>query len=444
MAGNAPFRASNAPALTPGTAAGTLPAMLTRIRRAAKAFATAPQPITAPPSINEPGWLINQIAAIAPENYSRSAALEFPAVGAAVRAVSRELARMKLRVESREPDAWSEVDYRDPEARIVAESWDDFRSKSKSVSLIVRGMMLDGFCAVWVERTPQIQRLRVLDPDLTTRSGLGAAIRYKYSGFDAPTDLERSDLLWFEYEPDFGDDNPVPPLYRVWPSFRLAIAAARFASRYFDSGATGNVVYQSRDEHGPDAAQVSDDFHRVEDMMRAAGRRSMALPGMYEAKQLSGNAREADVVNLLVYGIQDVARVFGVPPIALADLSRGTYANYAQSLRYMARFTLTSLADAISEEVSRMLWPSGLRRARLDVGDIGDESLADKTVRLREAVAIGAMSQNDMREALGLPRLGPEDEGYTPDMDAYVRNPTFPIPETLGFDPNGEDLGDAP
>ena len=267
--------------------------------------------------------------ATAPETYSRQAALEFPAVGAAVRAVSRELARMELRVESREPDAWSEVDYRDPEARIVAESWDDFRSKSKSIALIVRGMMLDGFCAVWIERTPQLQRLRVLDPDMTTRSGLGTLISYKYSGFDAPTDLERSDLLWFEYEPDFGDDNPTPPLLRVWPDFRMAISAARFASRYFDSGATGNVVYQSKDPNGPENTLVSRDMYRVEDMMRAEGRRSMSLPNMYEAKQLSGNAREADVVNLLTHGIQDVARVFGVPPTILADLTRGTYANYA-------------------------------------------------------------------------------------------------------------------
>ena len=175
----------------------------------------------------------------------------------------------------------------------------------------------------------------------------------------------------------------------------------------------------------PGATASLHDLWGREDQMRAKGRSSLLLPVGVTAQVVGSNPTTANLVSVLEYGIQDVARVFGMTPIALQELSRGTYSNYPASLRFLARFSIGTLAEQWSDALTAMVYPSDAdaggmrRRVRLDLGDIGDESISEKWMRLGRAVAAGLMTANEARKRVGLP------PSAAPGADDLVRSPTL-------------------
>lgn len=370
-------------------------------------------------------WLERALRPLAPSTYSADVAVEFPAVSAAVRLVSRELGRMKVVVEERQADRWREVDaYVDPEAAIVARQWGAYRPKTKSLVLLARSLMLWGYAAVWIERDPQLRGLRVLDPSAVERSivrvaGRELVVQYHYSGIDElPVVLDRRDLAWVDFDPPLDGVSTRAPLEAVWPSFRMAVAAARYGAFHFDRGATGNVMFSPKDAP-PTAADalLSEDVWEEEDRMRSQGRTSFSMPANLQATVLSVDPRHSQLLELLNYGVQDVARTFGLTPMALQELTHGSYSNYGQSLRFMARFTLTNLAHYIADELSAMLWPSGFRRVRLAVADLGDESLLERAQRLKIEKEAGLISPNEGRMDSNRDPVGPVGPPTGEDMN---------------------------
>ena len=395
--------------------------------------------------------LANQVTALAPKEYRLDAVQEFPAVPAAVRLIGDELASMEAKLVRGLNGKTEEVSPFDPEHRIVVDQWGWGRDRATSGELIAHSLLYYGFAAVLVVRDPLLRGLRVLHPGCLGRTEQGGFIKYTYSGTDAPFDLGldpdyggQNALAWVELSADFSDGLPVQPFRRVWPSFRLAIAASRFAAKYFEAGAQGNVAWTQRVSEpgaGIDEA-VSDDLWAEMDRMRQRGAREFVAPPELEPHSIGSNAQEAQVVALLDHGIRDVGRIMGVPAMVLQELSRGTFSNYGQALRFFARFTLRSLARKLQAALNTAIWPTGNTRLVFDVQDLGAETPYETSQRLALEVTAGARTQNEMRAAIGLPVLLPGDEGYYPELDTPARTSSFPF-EALGMAPDREPIGEA-
>lgn len=340
-----------------------------------------------------------------PGLYSPAAAMQFPAVGAAVRLIAREVGRMNLVVEDLGPSGWTDADEADPEVRVLAGSWSPYQPRQRALSLLVRSMCLHGYGVAYVEAGP-LRSIRVLDAQMVSRAVLGNGdVEYSYSGKDGPpAKPDRADLLWVDYDPRFVHQKPVAPLAEAWPSIRFAILAAKRAGVLYERGGLAGLVYGADPAFSDlDQEATSQDVWDETERMRSAGRdEKVVAPGL-KVLATPTTSKEAQLIEALTYGVQDVCRVFGLTPVVLAELSRGTYSNADQSVRFIARFTLAALASQISEEFSYILWPGGGRRVRLVSDNIGDESRVDTMNRLQTGVTAGLMTPNEAREVLGLP-----------------------------------------
>ena len=340
-----------------------------------------------------------------PTAYSAEAALAFPAVGAAVRLVSREVSRMKLEVVQLRGGEWEPVDSADPEARLLTGAWWPYQTKAQSIALMVRSMCLEGSAAAWVDvRGRTLRGIRVLDPDLVARNVVDGEVVYKYTGFDGPPmNPARNELLWVPYDPWFQNGKPPAPMSEAWPAVRLALLATLRAAVLFERGGFGGMIYGTGDSSNELEKQaLSEDVWKETEEMNRRGYDEKVLPPDVKVLAQGGGAKDAQLIELMTYAVQDVARIFGLSPVALAELSRGTYSNADQSVRFISRFTLSAIAQQLSDELSYILWPAGGRRARLVSENIGDESRKETAERLVALVNNRIMTQNEAREVLGL------------------------------------------
>ena len=366
-----------------------------------------------------------------PVDYDADYAEQFPAVAAAVRLFSTEIARTEIVVEGEGEDKYDPVPKDDADQRVLGEQWSPTRGKTASLVFAMRSLLLYGFGACWIDRTRTggVGRILPLNPMLVTREAVGGVIKYGWSGLDrqVPSVLPREDLIWLDWVPPWdGFSRMGGPVERSWTAVRAALTAQEWSSTYFASAARPEVLYSVE----PGETVAADDLWYREDKMRSKGRSSLLLPVGVKPTVVGGDPTTAKLIGVLEYGIQDVARVFGMTPIALQELSRGTYSNYPASLRFLARFSIGTLAEQWSDALTAMIYPADMdaggmrRRVRLDLGDIGDESISEKWTRLGRAVGAGLMTANEARKRVGLPRSD------APGADDLVRSPTL-LPDDL-------------
>ena len=140
-----------------------------------------------------------------PDDYEPKAAEQFPAVAAALRLFSTEIARLDVVVEGEGEDKYEPVPKADADQRVLGEQWSPTRGKTASMVFAMRSLLLYGFSANWIERTATggVARILPLNPLLVTRESVGGVIRYTWSGLDrqVPAVLPREDLVWLDWAP---------------------------------------------------------------------------------------------------------------------------------------------------------------------------------------------------------------------------------------------------
>ena len=368
--------------------------------------------------------MFEEFASRVPESYSPKTVERIPAVAAAVRLLAGEVSRLPIIVQQEGDDDWKPVDERDPEQFVLGQQWTATKGKSEAMFFAMRSLLLHGFTANLLRRTPdgRVEEIVPLNPEVVTRDASGTEIRYLYNGLpreDIPSVLPREDLVWLEWAPAFdGHRKPVAPAQQCWDAMKTLLYATVWAGVYFKRGAVAQVMYQL----DPGAVVLPDEIWKREDEMRASGRSTLQLPTGAKPIKVGGNPENAQLIDLMVFGVQEVARVFGLPPMAVQELSHGTYTNFPQSLRFLARITVSLLAEQWADALTTMIYPQdeprlngrngARRRIVLDLGDIGDESLAQKWDRLDRSVIAGTLLKKEARERKGLPELSPaEAEG---------------------------------
>lgn len=87
------------------------------------------------------------------------------------------------------------------------------------------------------------------------------------------------------------------------------------------------------------------------------------LTGGMKVQQLTMNAEDAQLLESRQYSVEQVARIFGVPPhmIGKTDAATSWGSGIEQMSIGFVRYTLRRHLDAIQQEINRKIWPRSLR-----------------------------------------------------------------------------------
>jgi HK97 family phage portal protein len=216
----------------------------------------------------------------------------------------------------------------------------------------------------------------------------------------------------------------------------LGLSQEQQAARWMGQGAKPSGMLTTDQKLTPDAAKrLSEDFKQNVSGLQNSGKIIVGEQGL-KFQGFSMTSADLEFIASRQFQLQDVARIFRIPPHMIGELSRSTNNNIAQMAQEYINFTLTGYTNRWRAKMSSTF---GLRKQSLSVEfDYRDLTTADMTSRINNwRIAIMSMmaTPNEARIDLGWKPLSDEgaDELHFPaNMAAAGSQSTGNAPDDAG------------
>ena len=263
---------------------------------------------------------------------------------------------------------------------------------------------------------------------------------YTRSSEEAPTMkgntviLRPSDVL---HIPGLGFDGLVgySPIAMAKNAIGLAIATEEYGAKFFANGAAPSGVL----EHPgtiKDPTKVREAWQSQFGGSANSGKIAVLEEGM-KYTPISISPEQAQFLETRKFQINEIARIFRVPPHMVGDLEKSSFSNIEQQSLEFVKYTLDPWVVRWEQSIRRTLL-TPLEKKRYDVkfnlegllrGDYQSRMNGYATARQN-----GWMSANDIRELENLDRIPAEDGG-----DLYLINGNMlPLGNAGAFADNGD------
>ncbi len=206
----------------------------------------------------------------------------------------------------------------------------------------------------------------------------------------------------------------------------LAIASSRYGAKVFQSGGIPPAVLQGPFQSGAAAQRASEDVAAATAKLAKEGRPVMALPAGHELKSVGFSPEQMQLIELQKFCIEQIARIYSLPPVFLQDLSTGTFSNVEQQDLHFVKHTLRRWIEQTEQEMNLKLFgrESDLH-IRFNVDSLLRGDLKTRMEAHATAIQNGIKTPNEVRD---LEELEPKESGD----DLLIQGATVPISTQIG------------
>lgn len=146
------------------------------------------------------------------------------------------------------------------------------------------------------------------------------------------------------------------PITQGRDAIAMMIAATNYGSKAFQSGGLPPMVLSGPFQSGTAARRASDDVAQATVTLAKENKPVLAMPAGHELKALGFNAEQMQLLELQRFSIEQIARIYSLPPIFLQDLSKGTFANTEQQDLHFVKHTLHRWVKQFEQELTLKLF----------------------------------------------------------------------------------------
>lgn len=205
------------------------------------------------------------------------------------------------------------------------------------------------------------------------------------------------------------------PVARAVQSIAMAIALDQFGASFFANGTqVGGVLNSTNKLDDPAYERLANQWNKKYAGARNANKTAILDGGIITYTPFKVNAQESQVVESKYQQVEEICRIFRVPPHKVGHLLRATNNNIEHQGLEFVRDTLRPWKVEIEQETSYKLVPWRVRKfVEIDIdwaseGDYGSRITAYGGLR-----SMGVFSVNDVLRKLGENTIGAEGDKRT-------------------------------
>lgn len=221
------------------------------------------------------------------------------------------------------------------------------------------------------------------------------------------------------------------PLALLGDTIRLAINMRAYASGFFKGGGVPPLALVGPMPSGAEAVKrAQQQVARSIKAANASGESVFPIPVGHELKAVGFDPEKGQMVEAQRFVIEEFARVLGLPPVFLQDLTHGTYSNTDQQDLTLSKHVVAPWSKALEDEINLKFFGPVINRRyvehSLDGLMRGDPM--NRIQALSQAVQNGLLTPNEGR---ALDNRGPVAGGER----AFIQGATVPLTDAGRVNP---------
>lgn len=359
-------------------------------------------------------------------------ALGVPAIWAATNFIPATIASLPLDLYIR-ADAGRQTADRDPLYAILHDAVNDQMSSFAWRKQAMEHVLLKGrsFTLIERNRAGRVRNLWLLDPTQVSidRRVVNDVpqVFYTYRSGGRNTVYNSSDIIDIPWRMKFDGLGHYDPIATLRDAIGLAIALEQYGAKFFQRGGVPPLQLVGP-MNSPGALQRA--ATDVMEALKAANNESrpiLPIPFMHELKAIGIDPQKGQMTEARRMQIEQIARIYQLPPTFLQDLTNGTFSNTEQQDLHFVKHTLSQWLKAWEQELNLKLFSSRNRNSFVEFNQDGllrgdFKSRMDGYAR---AIQTGINTPNEVRRMENWPDQGKAADGL------FMQGAMMPI-EKLG------------
>ena len=189
-------------------------------------------------------------------------------------------------------------------------------------------------------------------------------------------------------------------------ALQLALAMQEYGSTFFAGGGVPPLALEGPVPQGPEGLRRrTDDVERAIADAKNSGKPFFSMPPDHKLTQIGYDPQKGQMTDARRLQNEEIARILGVPPVFIQDLSKLTYSNAEQQDLQLVKHTVSHWCSALEQECNLKLFGqmNGRRYVRHDLDSLLRGDFKTRMDGLARSVQGSIRTPNEARRSEGLP-----------------------------------------
>ena len=326
-------------------------------------------------------------------------ALTLTAVWCAIRLLAESVSSLPISVYTKQANGDKLEDTKSPIYKLVKFKPNYYQNKITFFEFIMLSICTEGNSYVQIVRnnsgTPV--QLICLDPSNVTVVVNNNELFYQVDGGAV---LDSSDVLHFKTITDDGVTG-LSPIDQCAKALNWGVSLETFGETFFSNGAKPSSILQTDRALSDTALQrLKSSFNNNYAKLKNSNSTIVLEEGL-TFKPISISPEQAQFLSSRQFSIEEVARIFNVPPHMLKDLSKSSFNNIEMQSQEFVTYTLMPYLTRIEQEMNLKLFRTnelGKTFVEFNVNGLLRGDVKSRTEAYKTAITNGYMSINEVRQ----------------------------------------------
>tara|TARA_R110000744_G_scaffold59935_5_gene124369 strand:+ start:582 stop:1805 length:1224 start_codon:yes stop_codon:yes gene_type:complete len=334
-------------------------------------------------------------------------ALTFSAVWAAIRILSESVAQLPISLIEREENGDKINRTNHPLYNLLHNKPNEYITYFSFIQKIMVDLCLNGNSYVKIERNGAGRPIALYPIDFDNVEIREYEDKYYYFNSETGEAIEYEEMLHFKTMSQNGMIG-LSPIDTCANSISWGLGLEAYGNSYFSNGAKVSGVLETDRALSTEAVDrlrnsFDNNYSKIGD-----SNKTLILEEGLKFNSISMSNEASQFLASRQFSIEEVCRIFNVPPHMLADLSKSSFSNIQEQSREFVQYSLQPYLSMIEQEMTNKLFKkneSGKLFVEFNVNALLRGNPKDRAEYYRTMLNIGAISINEIRQKENMNRV---------------------------------------
>jgi len=332
-------------------------------------------------------------------SFDTDKALTLTAVWCAIRLLSESVSSLPISVYTKRNNGDKLEDTKSPIYKLIKYKPNYYQNKITFFEFIMLSICTDGngYAQIVRNNSGTPVQLLCIDPEKVTVVVNNNELFYQVNDGRV---LDSADMLHIKTITDDGITG-LSPIDQCAKALKWSESLEEFGSTFFSNGAKPSSILQTDRALSDTALQrLKNSFNNNYGNLKNSNSTIVLEEGL-SFKPISISPEQAQFLSSRQFSIEEVARIFNVPPHLLKDLSKSSFNNIEMQNQEFLTFTLMPYITRIEEEMNLKLFRTnelGKTFVEFNVNGLLRGDVKSRTEAYKTAITNGYMSINEVRQ----------------------------------------------